>query len=100
MGIGALFGLAEPVLALDLDMVETLFEGEADHLGALRLGGTIGGDGQAHAELLEAIERLVSAGKHAQLGVVDLVEAIGHRFATPACRNRWASRARQPRESP
>ena len=41
MGIGALLGLAKAMLALDLNVVEALFESETDHLGALRLGGSI-----------------------------------------------------------
>jgi hypothetical protein len=30
------------VLTLDLDVVETVFEGETHHLGTLRLGGPVG----------------------------------------------------------
>ena len=36
MGIGALLGFAETVLALDLDVVEAMLEGEPHDLGALR----------------------------------------------------------------
>jgi len=36
MGIGALFGFAESVLALDLNMVEPLCESKPDNLGPLR----------------------------------------------------------------
>jgi hypothetical protein len=38
MIVGPLLGLAEAVLALDLDVVETVFEGETHDLGTLRLG--------------------------------------------------------------
>src|SRR5205823_9049308 len=70
-----------------------------DDLGTLRLGSTIGDQRQAHAQLFEAIERLVSAGKHAQFGFVELVEAIGDRVANLAWRNRAAGGAREPRKS-
>src|SRR3984893_6897144 len=99
MGIGTFLRFAEAVLTLDLDMVEPLFEGEADDLGALRLGRTIGHQCQAHTQLLEAIERLVRAGKHAPLGFVELVEAIGDRIANLARRNRPAGSTGEPRES-
>ena len=36
VGIGALFGFAESVLALDLNMVEPLCESKPDNLGPLR----------------------------------------------------------------
>ena len=38
MGVGPFLGLAEAVLAFDLDVVETVFEGKTQDLGALRLG--------------------------------------------------------------
>ena len=38
MLVGPLLRLAEAVLALNLDVVETLFESEPHDLGALRLG--------------------------------------------------------------
>jgi hypothetical protein len=38
MTVSSLLGLAEPVLALNLDVVETVFEGETYNLGALLLG--------------------------------------------------------------
>src|SRR5437870_803686 len=100
MGVSAFLGFAKAVLALDLDVVEALFEGEADDLGALRRGGAIGDECQAHTQRLEAIEGLVSAGKHAQFGFVELVEAIGDRIASLAWRNRPAGAAREPRERP
>src|SRR5207249_6210131 len=99
VSIGAFLRLAEAVLAFDLEVVEALFEGKADNLGALRLGGSVGHQRQAHAQLLEAIEGLMSAGKHAQLGFVDLVEAIGDRVANLARGDRPASGAREPGES-
>jgi hypothetical protein len=42
MIVGSLLGLAEAVLGLDLDVVETVFEGETHDLGTLRLGGPVG----------------------------------------------------------
>jgi hypothetical protein len=39
MIVGSLLGLAEAVLALDLDVVEIVFERETHDLGTLRLGG-------------------------------------------------------------
>jgi hypothetical protein len=41
MIVGSLLGLAEAVLDLDLDMVETVFEGETHDLGTLGLGGPL-----------------------------------------------------------
>jgi hypothetical protein len=41
MGVGPFLGLAEAVLALDLDVVETVFKGKTQDLGALRLGRVI-----------------------------------------------------------
>src|SRR6202011_434728 len=99
MGVGTLLRFAEAVLSLDLNMVEPLLEGEADHLRALRLRRSIGDQCQTNTQLFEAIERFVSAGKHAQLGLVELVEAIGDRVAHLAWRNRPAGRTREPRES-
>src|SRR5262249_45429610 len=57
MGVGTFLRFAEAVLSLDLNMVEPLFEGEAGHLRALRLGGAIGDERQSYTELFEAIER-------------------------------------------
>jgi hypothetical protein len=42
MIVGSLLGLAEAVLALDLDVVETVFEGETHDLGTLGLGRLVG----------------------------------------------------------
>ena len=99
MSVGALFGFAKAVLALDLNVVEPLFESEADHLGTLRLGRPVGDQCEAHAERFEPVERLVSAREHAQLGVVDFVEAIGDRLANLTRWNRTAGGAREPGES-
>ena len=99
MGIGALFGFAKAMLAFDLNMVETFFEGEADHLGALRARRSVGYQRQPHPQLFEAVERLVRTGKHPQLGFVDFVEAIGHRVADLGWWNRSSGSTRQPRES-
>ena len=53
------------MLALDLNVIEALFEGEPDHFSALWFGRAIGDQCEKHAELLEAIERLMSAGEDA-----------------------------------
>src|SRR3984893_12041298 len=100
MGIGTFLRFAKAVLSLDLNMVERFLEGEADHLRALRLRRSIGDQCQTNTQLFEAIERFVSAGKHAQLGVVEFVEAIGDRVAHLAWRNRPAGRTREPGEGP
>jgi hypothetical protein len=41
-GVGPFLGFAEAVLAFNLDVVKTVFEGEPHDLGALRLGRAIG----------------------------------------------------------
>jgi hypothetical protein len=46
MGVGPFLGLAEAVLAFDLDVVETVFEGKTQDLGALRLGRPVGNQRQ------------------------------------------------------
>ena len=76
MGVGALLGFPETVLAFDLDMVETMLESESYHLGALRGAGTIGYQREACAELLQTVESVVRAGKTPQLGVMQRIEPI------------------------
>ena len=73
MNIGLLLGLAEAVLALDLDVVEAVLQREAHDLGALRLGRAVGDQRELDPELLQPVERLVRAREHAQLRVVDLL---------------------------
>jgi hypothetical protein len=46
MGVGPFLGLAEAVLAFDLNVVETVFEGKTQDLGALRLGRPVGNQRQ------------------------------------------------------
>jgi hypothetical protein len=46
MIVGSLLGLAEAMLALDLGVVETVFEGETHDLGTLGLGSPVGDQGQ------------------------------------------------------
>ena len=50
------------MLAFDLDVVETVFEGETHDLGALRLGGPVGDQRQLYAPLLQLVEGLVRIG--------------------------------------
>ena len=88
MHVGLLLGFAEAVLALDLDVVEAVFEREPHDLGALRLGRAVGDQRQLDPELLQPVERLVRAGKHAQFGLVDLLEPVGDRVAQLGRRRR------------
>src|SRR5580700_113954 len=77
--IGLLLRLAEAVLALDLDVVEAVLQCETHDLLALRLGGAVGDERELDSESLQPVQRLVRAGKHAQFGFLDLVEAVGDR---------------------
>ena len=65
------------MLALDLDVVETVFEGETHDLGALRLRRAVGDQRQLDAQLLQPVERLVRVGEHRQFLVVQGVISIG-----------------------
>jgi hypothetical protein len=60
--IGPLLGLAEPALALDLDVVEPVCEFESFDLGALRVSGAVGDQRQEDAPLLERVDHFVSVG--------------------------------------
>ena len=62
MLVGPLLRLAEAVLALNLDVVETLFESEPHDLGALRLGRAVGDQRQLDAQLLQPVESRVRQG--------------------------------------
>ena len=77
MGVGPFLGLAEAVLALDLDVVETLFESEPHDLGALRLGRAVGDQRQLDAQLLQPIEGLVRFGEQRQFLVMQGVIGVG-----------------------
>src|SRR5438105_14818439 len=60
MIVGSLLGLAEAMLALDLDVVETVFEGETHDLVTLGLSGPVGDQRQLGAQLLQPVEGLVA----------------------------------------
>src|SRR4051794_38699122 len=80
MTIGLFLRLSEAVLALNLDMVEAMFERKARDLGALCLGGAVCYDSELDPAFLQPVERLVRARKHAQLGLMNLLEPIGDRM--------------------
>ena len=75
--VGLLLGLAEAMLALDLDVVETVLEGEPHDLGALRLGRAVGDQRELDAELLEGVDRIMGARKDEHLLFAKRIEAIG-----------------------
>ena len=77
MQIGMLVGLAEAVLAFDLDMIEAVREIEAFDLGALGVGGAIGHQRELHAERLQLVDRLMRAGKDERLLLAIGGEAVG-----------------------
>ena len=70
MGVGTLLGFAETVLALDLNVVEAVFEAELHDLGALRLACAVGDQGEPDTLLLKPIERRMRVGEHRQFLVV------------------------------
>ena len=88
MQIGFFLGLPEPVLTLDLDVVEAVLEREAHDFFALRRTGAVGDERELDPELLQPVERLVRAGKHAQLGFLHVVEAVGDPVAQLGGRRR------------
>src|SRR5207302_6407433 len=71
----------------------TLFR--SHDLLALRWAGAIGDERELDAELLQPVEGFVRAGKHAQLGFMDLIETVGERIADLARRHRSAGLAEQ-----
>jgi hypothetical protein len=81
VNVGLLLGLAKAMLALDLDVIKTVLEREAHDLGALCLGRAIRHKGKLDPEFLEPIERFVRPRKHAQLGLMDLLEPVADRAA-------------------
>ena len=62
MIVGPLLGLAETVLALDLDVVETVFQGEPHDFRALRLGRAVGDQRQLDAQPLQPVEVSCASG--------------------------------------
>jgi hypothetical protein len=87
---GSLLGLAEAVLALDLDVVETVFEGETHDLGTLRLGGPVGDQRQLDAQFLQPIEDLVRIGEQRQFLVVQGIVGVGQCVTDRLSRHRMA----------
>ena len=67
MQIGALFRLAETVLALDLDVIEAVRQREAFDLGALGLGGAVGHERKLDAVRLQRVDRIMRAGEDEHL---------------------------------
>jgi hypothetical protein len=85
-----LLGLAETVLALDLDVVEMVFERETHDLGTLGLGGPVGDQRQLDAQLLQPVEGLVRIGEQRQFLVVQGVIGVGQCVTDRLSRYRMA----------
>ena len=100
VAIGAFLGLAEAVLALDLDVVEAPGEVEALDLGPLAFRRAVGHQRQQDATGLEGVEGLVSAIEEADLLLAIGGEAVGERIAVSAARAGWPSAARRARAPP
>ena len=75
--VGALLGLAEAVLALDLDVMEAPGQVEAIDLGALQLGRAVGDEGEQHPLPAQRIDDLVGVGVEGYLLLAGGREAIG-----------------------
>src|SRR5260221_12228893 len=76
MPIGAFLRLAEALLAFDLNVIETMLEGEARDLCALRLTRSVGDQRQLNAALLQSVERLAGAGKQRHLLIAQTRESV------------------------
>ncbi len=61
MQVGALFRLAKAVLALDLDMIETVRQRKTFDLGALGAGRAIGNQRELDAARLQFVDRVMRA---------------------------------------
>jgi hypothetical protein len=80
------------VLALDLDVVETVFEGETHDLGTLGLGRPVGDQRQLDAQLLQPVEGLVCIGEQRQFLVVQGAIGVGQCVTDCLGRPRMAGR--------
>src|SRR5579872_3020763 len=81
MGIGPLLGLTETVLAFYLNMIEAMLKRESHHLRALWPGRAVGDERELDAELLQAVERLMSVREHLQFLLVQRLIRVGHGVA-------------------
>jgi hypothetical protein len=95
MIVGSLLGLTEGMLALDLDVVETVFEGEPHDLGALGLGRAVGDQRQLDVQLLQPVEGLVRVGEHRQFLVVQGVIGVCQCVTDRLWRHRMAGRPKR-----
>ena len=62
MGVGLFFRFAEADFAFDLDVLEAMFEVEADDFRALGGGGAVGDEGEPNSALLQLVEGFEGAG--------------------------------------
>src|SRR6516162_7064822 len=84
MSVGALLGLAEAVLALDLIVIEAVFKGEPHDLGALRLGSAVGDQRELNAQPLHPI------GGHRRVGGTSTTPRRARRYRHLPMRHRLA----------
>ena len=75
--IGALVRLAEAVLALDLDVIETVRQRKAFDLGALGAGGAVGHQRQFDAVRLQRVDGVMRAGEDEHFLFAIGGEAVG-----------------------
>jgi hypothetical protein len=80
------------VLAFDLDVVETVFEGETHDLGTLGLRRPVRDQRQLDAQLLQPVEGLVRIGEQRQFLVVQRVIGVGQCVTDRLSRHRMAGR--------
>jgi hypothetical protein len=86
--VRALLRLAEPMLSLDPDVVETVSELEPLDLGALRLGRSVGDQGEEHAPPLQGVDHLMGIGEQVNLLLPVLGKSIRQPVRHVARRNR------------
>ena len=86
--VRALLGLAEPVLSLDLDVIEAVSELETFDLGALRVGRAVRDQREKHALSLQGVDHRMSIGEQMHLLLTILGKPVRQRMRDVSGRNR------------